>query len=173
MFIRHVPFARWPVWLHVALATFTTATLVVVAYAMLQSQHVQLSQAVQAAEEQQTQLIQARQRITIHADDEFVQSLPPPDSAENVARDLTAFGNAHQLQISSVGIERTPASATILMSVSFHIAARGDYKRTKSWMAELLARYPSLYLRSLSLQAPSNDAAVQDIRVNFVLYVRA
>jgi hypothetical protein len=64
------------------------------------------------------------------------------------------------------------ASDSELGRVQINVTGQAQYKDTKDWLAELMDRYPSLALQSLSLRAQANDPVRQDIRLTLVLVVK-
>jgi hypothetical protein len=103
---------------------------------------------------------------------DFTQTLPQSVAHEDVVRDTSRFAQKAGVQIASLTIQKQAATASELGTVQFTIAAKADYQAAKTWLAELLARYPSLALQSLSLRAAPNEPARQEVRAVLLLFVK-
>lgn len=103
---------------------------------------------------------------------DFTQSLPIAARSEDVARDIGQFAQRLNVQITSLTLDSQAANSRELGRVQFNLAGQARYKDTKVWLAELLDRYPSLALQSLSLRAQANDPVRQDVRLTLVLIVK-
>jgi hypothetical protein len=172
MIAANVPFRRWPLRWHVYAATATLGVAVLAGLWITRGNQVLLKDAQAELNALQSQLSQTRRVGPADPSELFAKALPDRVVAEKVARDITAFGTTLNVQISSLTVEPRASTPTELGSVHFNVAARGEYKNTKSWIAELLGRYPSLALQTLSLQAAPNDASRQEVRLTMVLYVK-
>lgn len=167
-----IPLRRWPWHYHLVPAAVLLLGCALAGGWALQRASLRLAdlQSAHAAVQQQLHALQNRPPDTAPAD--FTQSLPSAAHADEVARDIGRFAQSAGVQISSLTVEARPAGATELGRVHFNVAAQAPYRASKDWLAELLARYASLGVQSLSLQALPNDAARQDIRVTLVWFVR-
>jgi hypothetical protein len=102
----------------------------------------------------------------------FVDALPSVQQTDEVARDIGRFAQTLGVQIASLFVQVRAPSAREVGKVQFNLAAQADYSSAKAWLAELLARYPSLSVQSLSIRAQPNNAARQDIQLTLVLFVK-
>ncbi|WP_294772599.1 type 4a pilus biogenesis protein PilO [uncultured Rhodoferax sp.] len=167
-----VPFRYWPLAQHFWLALAFLALLCAAGAGgiHLLEKHLQTQQA--ELDQLQSRLAEARKTPPPSAIEQFEKALPSPQVAEAVARDITAFAAEANVQLSSVQIEHQASKPSDYATVLYQISAKGEYKQTKQWIAELLGRYETLGIKSLSLQALANEAARQELRMTLVLYVR-
>ncbi|MGE0097847.1 MAG: hypothetical protein AB7S86_05810 [Hydrogenophaga sp.] len=92
--------------------------------------------------------------------------------------DLTRFMSeqaiVNRLAFRTLSISHTAPSAQAWGMVSLEVVASGAYGDVKNWQGGLLARYPSLAVRSLGLQplGSSIHADGLEARMTWVLYVR-
>lgn len=173
MKLLEVPFRRWPLLQHVWLALAIAAALVAAGLWILQTlQHDFVAQQTHL-KRLKLQQIQDSKAPPPTPTELFEKSLPPSQTAESVARDIAAFGSTLNVQISAIQIENQVATANEYAAVQFQVSAKGEYRQTKLWIAELLGRYATLAVKTLSMQAPPQDPSKQDVRMTLVLYVRS
>ncbi len=120
----------------------------------------------------QAQHLEARKSPPPTTTELFEKSLPSSQVAEAVARDITAFAATSNVQLNSVQIENQTGTQGDYATVVYQVNAKGEYRQTKQWIAELLGRYETLAIKSMSVQSIANDTARQDVRMTLVLYVR-
>lgn len=102
-------------------------------------------------------------------------ALPSPVILDQVQADISRFAEELHLQLVSMVTEHPSVTAQDVSRIGFQVIVRGDYQGIKSWLSELLARYPTLALQQLQIQAATQDPAMgvrQEARVTLVLYVR-
>jgi hypothetical protein len=172
MILFHVPFRRWP-WFHHAWAALVLALLTaLVGGIVVKRQESNLFARGAELASLQKQLAEARTDELTRNQADAGPRLPERQIADNVSRDIAAFGQTLGVQISAIQIEQRSATPTDLGAVFFSISGKSDYRSTKTWVSDLLGRYPSLAIKTLSLQALPNEAARLDIRITLVLYVK-
>lgn len=115
--------------------------------------------------------IQALPKAAV-APPDFVQALPASSRVDDVSRDIGQFAKGLDVRVVSMAIDPQPLSTTELGKVQFNVSALADYKSAKSWLGELLGRYPSLGIQSMAVRASPTDMGRQEIRVVLVLYVK-
>lgn len=159
--------SRWPLQWHVFTAILVIAAVVVLAWLQVRhSSNRLVGQKVQvSALMTQLQTLSSTQKAN---PTDFMSTLPPVTRADDVARDINRFAQDLGVQISAITIDTKATTSTELGRIQFNIVSQAPYKASKDWLAELLDRYPSLGVASLSLQAQSNDPSRQDMRVVLV-----
>jgi hypothetical protein len=135
--------------------------------------------AAERANKQQAELRALETRLQILLQDEkkrassnFIQNLPLASSADEVVRDMGRHAQAMKIQMASLSIAVSDPSPALIRKVQFNLSASGDYTSMKNWLAEMLGRYPSLGVQTLSLRGLPNDALRQEIQLALVLFVR-
>lgn len=172
MLFWRLPFQRWSLRYHALLAG-----LVVMALAAAGWWHLHKSQTAFTALRgehltAQRQLDEALEPKKPQEQPDFQTTLPGAARADDVVRDINRFAQSLGVQINSLSVENRAATVSELAKVQFNVAAQAEYKNGKAWLAELLARYPTLAVQSMSLRAQPNGVARQDIRVTVVLFVK-
>lgn len=167
-----LPFYRWPLGLHALLAC-----LVVIGSATGGWWYLRKCQASQDSLQREYQGVQAQLDAAqlagpVAPQANFVQRLPSVTRTDDVARDISRFAQTLDVQITSISMESRPSTANELGKVQFNLAAQSEYKAVKTWLAELLERYPALGVQSLSLRSQPNESTRQDIRVTLVMFVK-
>jgi hypothetical protein len=171
MFFLRIPFHRWPLHQHALLAG-----MLVGAGAMVGGWHVQRTAAGLATVQQEGRLVQGQLAAAQAASPQAaapadMPPLPSISRADEVARDVGRFAKPLGVQITSLTVSPHASTSTELAKVQFNVAAQADYKTGKAWLAQLLARYPTLVVQSLSMRALANDAPGQELRLSLVLWV--
>jgi Tfp pilus assembly protein PilO len=90
---------------------------------------------------------------------------------DEVVRDISRFAAQHSIRVGSLRVEHAPTGG-IYGQVQFNISARGNYGELKAWLSELLARYPSVALKSLALQAPAQGASQVGATLSLLVYLK-
>jgi hypothetical protein len=175
MHLSYRPFSRWPTPVHVVLivtmllmAWFTGHTLVTKA----QSQSTAAKQSLEAL-----QLHMEKQRVAalqVHATaaPDFTQSLPGRSVSDDVVRDMGRHAASMGVGLGAVTVVHQDANARELGKVQFTVSANAEYGNTKTWLAELLARYASLAVQTLSVRANAGEGGRQEWQLVFTLYVQ-
>lgn len=168
----NIPMRRWPLRFHVAAACMAVLAMSGVAGLLVYG-------TAEKSRQQQAELRALETRLKILAQDEkkrsagnFMQTLPLAASADEVVRDMGRHAQALKIQVASLSIAVTEPSPGLIRKVQFNLTASGDYTSMKSWLAEMLGRYPSLGVQTLSLRGLPNDALRQEIQLALVLFVR-
>ncbi|MDP2369376.1 GspMb/PilO family protein [Rhodoferax sp.] len=172
MFTPTLPFLRWPLWQHLAVAALVLAG--VGGAAWWGAQHARAAHFGQLAELDTTQrLLQGLQasRAALPKGN-FSQQLPPASTADDVARDIARFAESGRVRIQSLSVQPQTATPRELGRVQFNISATAEYSALKAWLAELLGRYPSLAVLTLSMRSAPNDGARLSSGVSLVLWVK-
>jgi hypothetical protein len=102
----------------------------------------------------------------------FLKTLPLASSADEVVRDMGRQAQALKIQMASLSIAVADPAPGLIRKVQFNLTASGDYAAMKNWLAEMLGRYPSLAVQTLSLRGLPNDTLRQEIQLALVLFVR-
>jgi hypothetical protein len=167
-----LPPSRWPLRFH-ALA----GCLVVAAMAGLGGLLVYA--AAGQAGKQRADLQALETRLQILQQDErkqsagnFTQTLPLASSADEVVRDMGRHAQAMKIQMASLSIVASEPSPSLIRKVQFNVTASGDYASLKNWLAEMLSRYPSMGIQTLSLRGLPNDTLRQELQLALVLFVK-
>ncbi len=166
------PFTRWPLIYHGLLAGLAVCAVALVAYQAVYRSDKLLATRDAELRALQTQFHALRVAKPPVPPPDFGQTLPTSDRADDVVRDIGRFAQANALQLASIGVEPRPVTASEFAKVQFNIAATADYDAAKAMVAELLARYPTLGVQSLSMRPTANDQARLDVRLALVLIAR-
>jgi type IV pilus biogenesis protein CpaD/CtpE len=172
MIYRRPPFQRWPLAYHALVAGLVAASLVSVGWWYLQSQTTTLAALQSQRETLQNQVDIQRRAVPSTVQVDFARALPSVLRADEVQRDISRFAQTLGVQISSLSVQTRPPSTTEIGKVNFNLVAQADYTACKTWLAELLGRYPSLGVQNLSMHAQANEGIRQDIRLSLVLFVK-
>lgn len=116
--------------------------------------------------------IQEHKHAAYAATGDFTQTLPPKSRSDEVVRDMSRFAASVGVQISSLNVHPQSATERELGRIQYHVRLNADYSATKTWLAELLARYPTLALQELNIHALPSDSFRNDVSASLVLYVR-
>ncbi|MDT7517131.1 type 4a pilus biogenesis protein PilO [Rhodoferax mekongensis] len=140
---------------------------------MLDSAQAQLDDAKRASLQN---LADRNRKNTTEAVQRLLNSLPTPSIMDALQTDVSRFADSNRLQLVSLTTEHASVADPDTPRIVLQVSVRGDYAGIKSWLSELLARYPTLSLQQLQLQNASQDPAPgqrQEARMTLVLYVRA
>lgn len=166
------PFKLWPLHWHALLACAVVVVAALAGWSLNHALKANREQLQLDADQLAEQLRVASHPVAPSDSAVFMDRLASRNASEDVARDIARFGQDLGVQITSVTVDARKASSTELGKVQFSMTARADYASAKSWINELLARYRSLAVQSLSLQTNPTDAQRQDLRLILVLYVK-
>lgn len=170
-FLR-TPFQRWPLRHHILTAsiavtvlalggwwlTHTTASLSDTRNAQLQSL--------------QTQLVAVREGNPDPPTGDFTQSLPLFSRSDDVVHELSRQAQVLGVQIASLSIAATEPNTRDIRKVQLNLTVSAEYRGIKAWLAEMLGRYPSLGIQSLSMRSLPNDPLRQEAQLSLVLFVK-
>lgn len=180
MHFWRIPFAHWSRTRHVACACLAGAAVAALYTAwsiredrLLVSAQAQLDDAKRASLQN---LADGNRKNTTEAVQRLLNSLPTPSIMDALQTDVSRFADSNRLQLVSLTTEHASVADPDTPRIVFQVSVRGDYAGIKSWLSELLARYPTLSLQQLQVQNASQDPTSsqrQETRVTLVLYVRA
>lgn len=167
-----IPLSLWPLRRHfiVASALVVVLTLAVLALGRWQASQQQALQSQTAALQQELQQLQQQRSASTSPD--LFSTLPAASRSDDITRDIARFAQTHGVQISTVGIEARKASEAQWPQHLFQVAAQCAYPACKSWLGELLDRYPSLTVQSLSMQSNPQSPGSLELRASLAWFVR-
>ena len=167
-----LPLSRWPLRVHALAACLAVAVMTALAGLLV---YVAAGKAAQ----QRGELQALETRLQILQQDEkkrsagnFTQTLPVASSADEVVRDMGRHAQTLKIQMASLSIVATEPSPSLIRKVQFNVTASGDYASLKNWLAEMLGRYPSMGIQTLSLRGLPNDTLRQEMQLALVLFVK-
>ena len=102
--------------------------------------------------------------------------LPSSSIVELLQADISRFAESNRVHLKSLSTEHASVADQDTPRIVLQVSLRGDYAGIKSWLSELLARYPTLSLQQMQIQNAAQDPALgidQEARMTLVLYVRA
>jgi Tfp pilus assembly protein PilO len=172
MHLFQIPFQRWPLRLHAVMAGLVLALLGCGAAWFVKSTLTASKARNEELQALQMQVQQLQRAELQRASGNFTQKLPSAATSDEVVRDMTRHAQSLNLQISSLSITATEASPREIRKVQFNLALSGEYRSVKSWLSEMLGRYSSLGVQTLSLRGLPNDALRQEAQLVLVLFVR-
>ncbi len=169
------PWRRWPWGQHAVAATLALLALAAACFWLTHY----LAASEQAQQAQQVQLVSAQRllndlqgRRAALPKGDFSQHLPQASTADDVARDIARFAESGRVQIQSLSVQPQAATPREWGKVQFNVSATADYSTIKAWLADLLGRYPSLAVATLSIRSAPNDGARLTSSVALVLWVK-
>lgn len=168
------PFSRWPMPVHVVLAVAMMLLAWFAGHALVTKTKQQLAGAKQS---QQALQLKVRQHVsavpasTTVAPD-FTQGLPSRNIVDDVVRDMGRNAASMGVNLGAVTVVQQDASVRELGKVQFTVTTNAEYGRAKTWLAELLARYTSLAVQTLSVRASAGEGGRQEWQIVFALYVK-
>ena len=168
--VLSIPPSRWPLRWHVTAALAIALLVAFAGYQWRALQITTLRHAEFALQQAELDLTRVRQQPRV-AQSESRPLLARPQSVDQVIRDMGQFAETTKVRLASVKIEDGQESTAAAQQVRFITKAYGDYSGLKTWLAELLARYPALAVSSASIRSIGPDNRQLDASVAFVLYV--
>jgi hypothetical protein len=108
---------------------------------------------------------------SMEAPPDFTQSLPSREAADAVVRDMGRNAQNLGLTLGALTVVHQAPSPRELGKVQLTLTANGEYAKAKAWLAELLARYPSLAVQTLSARAAA-EATRHEWQLVLALYVK-
>ncbi len=168
--VRAVPLARAPVRWHMLAACGLVLVVAAVCLVVAAQTRKALDRALTDQVEAQAQL---RNSSALDAGKQLAPELAllEPRRLDDVVRDISRFATERNLRVGSLRIEHAAPSGR-LAQVQLTLAAKGTYSDLKSWLSELLARYPSVALKSLALQAPPAGSAMVSANLTLTLFMK-
>lgn len=171
MHLFSLPPSRWPWYFHAAAACLAVTAMIGVVGFLAYS-------AANGADKQRQELRTLETRLQVLLQDEkkrrpgdFLRTLPLASNADEVVHDMGRHAQAMKVQIASLTITAPDPSPAALRKIQFNVSASGEYASMKDWLSEMLGRYPSLGVQTLSLRGLPNDALRQEIQLALVLFV--
>ena len=140
------------------------------AYSWHQTQEQQrgLEAELAAAQQRDQQKSKAAFATTLN----FTHTLPSREKSDDIVKDIGKFASATGVQIQSIQVRTREASESEYGSLEFSITLNGDYKSTKAWLAELLARYHTMTIATLSMQPGGQEVARLESQISLIFYAR-
>ncbi len=168
------PFRRWPFAVHALLALACVLLVGAVGYGLnKQAKNRWLaSENTLKALQSEARLADARAAQAAAPSIDFTDGLPSRSTVDDVVRDIGRFAQSQALGLGALTIAHQTPTARELGRVQLTLSAVGEYAKTKAFMAELLARYPSLAVQSLTVRAGATDSAAQEWQWLLVLYTK-
>jgi hypothetical protein len=171
---RH-PFSRWPTGVHIGLALAFLFLVVGLSHVWQERVHHQLAVL-------ETDLATLRAHSNLNriaevqapaaASPDFTHSLPSRALADEVVRDMGRQSQALGISLGALTLVHQLPNAREWGKVQLTVTTVGEYAKAKGWLAELLARYPSLAVQTLSIRAGVADAARQEWQLVLALYAK-
>ncbi len=175
-----VPFVNWSKTTHILSSAFLFTLALMVCSDLdyrenKQFQDVQVSLDLLTRKNHQVKAGSAREDST-DVIRRLLSALPSPSIVDLLQTDISSFAEGNRVQLVSLTTEHASVAAPDTPRIVLQLSVRGDYAGIKSWLSELLTRYPTLSLQLLQIQNASQESASgqrQEARVTLVLYVRA
>jgi hypothetical protein len=123
-----------------------------------------------AALEQQLLVLQSKPAVV--PPESFTTSLPPGRSSDDLVKFLSTQAKNLNVQVNALSVQRSSATPTELGRVQFQVSLTGTYGAVKSLFANMLGRYPSLGIQTLSWRAKPQQVGSSEAEVFLVWYVR-
>lgn len=171
MDIFRIPFQRWPLKYHVILAVLLVTVCTLLCFAVLRHSQRQIDNQTIELNRLLSEIGSRRPGIAAVLP-KFTDSLPLLSRSDDVVLDMSKHGQALNVQISSLVLTVSEPSAVDLRKVQFTLTAVAEYRQLKNWLSELLGRYPTLGVQTLSMRALPNDPSRQESQMSLVLFVR-
>lgn len=172
MFLPRIPFQRWPFRYHLLTASLTVASMAIGGWWLTRHTSSLANERSTELQSLQVKLEAAGHRGLQKTPGNFTESLPLVSRSDEVVNELSRQAQLLGVQISSLSVIASDPSASELRRVQFNLNASAEYKAAKTWLTEILSRYPSLGVQSLSIRGLPNDSVRQETQVSFVLYVK-
>lgn len=103
---------------------------------------------------------------------DYTQRWPQRDEVNAVVRFLGALAQQHQVNLGQMTLSHAPSSAQAAGRVDISLSMNSAYASSKQVLSELLNRYPSLALQSLTAVSRSGDSSRIDWTLALTLYVK-
>lgn len=172
MHLLRTPFQRWPLRYHILTASMVVAALALGGYGLVHTAASTSNARGAQLQSLQTQLAVIRGKGTGPLAGDFTHSLPLFSRSNDVVHELSRQAQVLGVQIASLSIAVTEPTNSDIRKVQLNLTASAEYRVIKAWLAEMLGRYPSLAIQSLSLRAMPNDAQRQEAQLGLVLFVK-
>ncbi len=156
-----VHFSRRPLPAHLGLALALGALIFALMQGALMVAQQQLFASESALNVLQSQRRDASARdaaLTNNQPLDFTHGLPSQSTIDDVVRDLGRFAQTQGLKLGALNIAHQAATNRELGKTQLSLTLRGEYGKSKAFLAELLARYPSLAVQTLSVRSGAERA---------------
>jgi hypothetical protein len=172
MFFLRVPFRRWSFRHHLVVAGLVLAAVTVGAWQWAQNSQAWLQAQDAELQSLQTQVQGAQRAALQQTSGDFTQSLPAASRSDEVIQELSRQAQLLGVQIASISVVATDPSVSELRKIQFNVNANGDYRAIKTWLGEMLGRYPSLAAQTLSIRGLPNDSLRKEAQLTFLFFVK-
>jgi Tfp pilus assembly protein PilO len=166
MLLAGVPIGRWPLLAHAVCAMVVVAACSTTAYVWERAMATRRANASALLQQAEADLQTLSRQPTIAE-----RPLPLADISrlDDFLRDLGQFATERTVKINSLNVGHSRTGSDIKQAeVSAQLI--GDYTSTKSWLSEVLARYPSVALHSVAMRAA--DGGQLETSILLRLYIR-
>ena len=133
----------------------------------LKAQSLELAGTEQAI--QQSKLASSAQTVV---EPNFTQRLPQREAIQQIVRFLGTLAQQHQVTLGQLTLTHASSSEQSLGRVDIAMSMSGPYAGGKQVLSELLSRYPSLGVQSVTAVPRPSDAGRIDWSVSMSLYVK-
>jgi type II secretory pathway pseudopilin PulG len=167
-------YRSWSLRRHVVVSVILLAGIVLLAWMVGSQQRRQLvNQQIELAQlEQSLRALSTQAAPPARNEPDFTQRWPQRDEVNAVVRFLGTLAQQFQVNVGQITLAHTASSAQAVGRVDIAVAMNGTYAGGKTLLAELLGRYPSLALQSLTATPRSGDASRIDWTLALTLYVK-
>lgn len=169
-----IAYRAWSPVQHCVIASILLASIVLLASSMVSAQRTQLLN----QQEKLTQMEQSLKIASAHAEPliarepDFTQRWPQRDEINGVVRFLGALAQQHQANLGQMTISHTASSSQAAGRVDILVSINSTYSSGKQILSELLGRYSSLALQTLTTAPRSGDAARIEWTLALTMYVK-
>lgn len=167
-----LPAKRWSILQHMLLASLLVLGVAAASWIWGQVSRNALSASRAELLELRSQQKSVQRASTSPSSTSLAQTLPGARQSEDIVREIGRSAQALGVKVVSLSIEPRAATATEFGRVQFSLVVSAQYRAVKSWIAELLSRYPRLGVASMSMQNSANDPSQLDISMIMVLITK-
>lgn len=93
-------------------------------------------------------------------------------AAQDLVADIGYWAKTLDWRLVSISVRKQEASAHELGRVQLEVTTSAGYDEVKLGLSGLLARYPSLALQSLSIQAATDGGRQHQVRMALILFLK-
>lgn len=169
----NTPWQRWPNAAHLSLAFALIAIVCAIAWSAINTIYSRIRTSQDELQTAQKQLLAIRQSARELSQTNFTHGLPQATRSDDVIRDMTRSAQSLGIQISSLTVQTQPRSERELGKIQYQLSMTADYRSTKTWLAELLGRYPTLGIQNMTMRAQPNEPTRQETRATLVFFVKS
>jgi hypothetical protein len=173
--VINLPLNRWPNIWH----TLIAIAMLMLAWAFSHALHVYLRGQLAETQDVLTriQTLQSLEKARSKPSPaltpfDFTQGLTSRSSVDDIVRDMGRFSQSLGVVMGALTITHSLPTVRDLGKVQLMFTVSGEYAKTKAFLAELLARYPSLAVQTLTVSAGTSDNLRQQWRTQLVLYTK-